>query len=130
MILPEQSLSRNASLLPSQLYHLVSVTALSALAAAPRGGGGAGGGRVPFGELLRAVEEVDPRSCDRDEKGCGLVQPLRRRLREVPPLFTVMLSWESRAAEPAALRALLDAVDTTLRVRIRVVTELQSPQPR
>lgn len=96
----------------AQLFHLVPVTPVIRLAA--RRGVRE---RQSFGRLLQEVGEQDARSCDRNEKGCGLVQPVHRRLREVPPLFAVMLSWESRSAAAADIRSLLAAVDTTLRVR-------------
>lgn len=91
------------------MFHLAQVTPLMLLAAASDS-------RPSLGRLLREVEEQDARACDKDEGGCGNVQPLHRKLRAVPPLFTLILAWESGSADGPAVRALLDLVDQRLRV--------------
>lgn len=85
-------------------------------------------GALSLAQLLRRLEAADARSCDTDGGGCGLEQPLAKRLRAVPQLFTVILAWATGAAAADSIRAVLDLVHPIMRVA-DVFSEVEVPSP-
>ena len=88
----------------SELFHMAPVSGLVSALARP------GGREKSVGALLRELD-CDERPCDEDAGGCGKAFPLQRALARPPPVFTLLLIWETAAASGDDIEQLLRALE-------------------
>eukprot|EP00887_Chlorella_sp_A99_P005124 scaffold25.g5124.t1 len=69
--------------------------------------GGAVGGGLSLGRLVRAVEDQTTKTCDRDAGGCGMANSVKQLLEWPPRVASLQLAWQSPREAPADIAATL-----------------------